>query len=120
MSFINPHLQSLCHRRAFIATQLPLLHTVVDLWRLVYEYNCSCVITLEQPEHNDMVKFVTMVTYKSETAIYSYNTTLYRYNWSLLAVSLICPASYVPEQNRSRFVKYLFGPNYFCTKPPSH
>ena len=48
-------LQSYCHRRAFIATQLPLPRTIVDLWRLVFEYNCSCVITLEQPGYIDVV-----------------------------------------------------------------
>ena len=49
-------LQSYYHRRAYMATQLPLPQTIVDFWRLVYEYNCSCVITLEQPEHDDVVR----------------------------------------------------------------
>ena len=44
-------------RNAYIATQLPLRNTIVDLWRLLYEQKCSCIITLEQPDPTDEVSY---------------------------------------------------------------
>ena len=49
--------QGFIHPKAFIATQLPLPQTIVDIWRLVYECNCSCIIKLEEPESDDVVSF---------------------------------------------------------------
>ena len=42
-------------RRAYIATQLPLPDTVVDLWRLLYDHKCSSIFLLEQPNTDDEV-----------------------------------------------------------------
>ena len=42
--------------RAYIATQYPLPGTVNDLWRMVWEYNCSCIVLLCDISKNDKVQ----------------------------------------------------------------
>ncbi|KAJ8040212.1 Receptor-type tyrosine-protein phosphatase alpha [Holothuria leucospilota] len=37
----------------FVATQDPLPDTVDDFWRLVWDYNCRTIVTLEQYDKND-------------------------------------------------------------------
>ena len=51
--FLN---QGYRERRAYIASQLPLPNTVVDLWRLLYDHKCSSISLLEQPNPDDKVK----------------------------------------------------------------
>ncbi len=34
------------HKNAYILTQMPLPHTVIDLWRMVYEHNCGSIVML--------------------------------------------------------------------------
>ena len=52
-------IQGYLERQAYIATQLPLPETVVDIWRLLYEQKCSCIITLDEPDPGDEVfKFI--------------------------------------------------------------
>ena len=59
MDFISTMLffvgQGYLERQAYIATQLPLPHTVVDLWRLMYDNECSCIVMLEQLDIGDEV-----------------------------------------------------------------
>nr|XP_039251754.1 receptor-type tyrosine-protein phosphatase mu-like [Styela clava] len=38
---------SYAKRNAFIVTQTPLPNTVIDFWRLVYDYNCTSVIMMD-------------------------------------------------------------------------
>ncbi|XP_038056405.1 receptor-type tyrosine-protein phosphatase T-like [Patiria miniata] len=38
---------------AYIATQMPLPGTVGDLWRMVYDYNCSCIVMLNNLDDKD-------------------------------------------------------------------
>ena len=47
--------QGYCRRRAYIATQLPVPFSLVDIWRLVYDTSCGCIIALDQPDNEDMV-----------------------------------------------------------------
>ena len=42
-------------RRAYIATQGPLSGTVDDLWRMILEYKCSCIVMLCDMTENDKV-----------------------------------------------------------------
>ena len=42
--------------RAYIATQYPLPGTVNDLWRMVWECNCSCIVLLCDISKNDKVQ----------------------------------------------------------------
>ena len=57
MLFFPNYRQGYLQRYAYIATQLPLPHTVVDLWRLLYEHKCSCIVMLEPPNPDDEVNF---------------------------------------------------------------
>lgn len=41
-------------RNAYISTQMPMTHTVIDLWRLVHELQCGTVVMLNSwDEHDD-------------------------------------------------------------------
>ena len=42
-------------QRAYIATQGPLPGTVNDLWRMIWEHNCSCIIMLCDLTEDDKV-----------------------------------------------------------------
>ena len=33
-----------------------MANTVVDLWRLMYDYNCTSIVQLNAMDHNDEVK----------------------------------------------------------------
>ncbi len=39
-------MQGYQQRRGYIATQGPLEHTTADLWRMVVENECSCIVML--------------------------------------------------------------------------
>ncbi len=39
-------MQGYQERRGYIATQGPLEHTTEDLWRMVVENECSCIVML--------------------------------------------------------------------------
>ena len=48
-------MQGYKQRRAYIATQGPLSGTVDDLWRMIWEYKCSCIVMLCDTTENDKV-----------------------------------------------------------------
>ena len=48
-------IQDYKQRRAYIATQGPLSGTVDDLWRIMWEYKCSCIFMLCDMTENDKV-----------------------------------------------------------------
>ena len=48
LSLSLPPLQSYHARRAFIATQGPLPNTVVDFWRMVWQYNVPVIVMLTE------------------------------------------------------------------------
>ncbi|XP_072047180.1 uncharacterized protein [Amphiura filiformis] len=37
----------------FISTQMPLTHTVVDIWRMMYDYNCTSIVHLNAMDHEE-------------------------------------------------------------------
>ena len=51
------HTQGYRDRQAYIATQLPLTSTVADLWRLLCDHECKCIIALEYSDPDDEVRF---------------------------------------------------------------
>jgi len=40
---------------AYIVTQMPLPHTVIDLWRMIYEHKCGTIVMLNHWDENDTV-----------------------------------------------------------------
>lgn len=40
-------------RDAFVITQMPLPNTVIDFWRLVYDYNCSSIVMMNDSTEHD-------------------------------------------------------------------
>ncbi|CAI8002626.1 Receptor-type tyrosine-protein phosphatase F [Geodia barretti] len=50
-SFIDGYKQ----RKAYIATQGPMEGTVADLWRMIWEHNCSCIVMLCQTQEKGQV-----------------------------------------------------------------
>ena len=54
-SFFPPTLQGYKQRRAYIATQGPLSETVVDMWRMIWENDCCCIIMLCRTVENGQV-----------------------------------------------------------------
>ena len=51
----SPTLQGYKQRRAYIATQGPLSETVVDMWRMIWENDCCCIIMLCMTVENGQV-----------------------------------------------------------------
>jgi len=47
--------QSYRRRSGFIITQMPLPHTVIDLWRMVFEHDCATVVMLNPCDETDEV-----------------------------------------------------------------
>jgi protein tyrosine phosphatase len=43
-------LQGYKSKAAYIVTQMPLPHTVIDFWRMVYEHNCGSIVMLNEEE----------------------------------------------------------------------
>ena len=48
--------QSYRTSHAYLATHMPLPHTVVDLWRMVQDNHCNTIIMLNEWEENDEVR----------------------------------------------------------------
>ncbi len=48
-------------RRGYIATQGPLEHTTGDLWRMVVENGCSCIVMLCTLMEEEQVKLCACV-----------------------------------------------------------
>ena len=48
-------------RKAYIATQGPLSETVVDMWRMIWESDCCCIIMLCMTVENSQVGHNTMI-----------------------------------------------------------
>ena len=48
-------MQGYKQRRAYIATQGPLSGTVDALWRMIWEYKCSCIVMLCDTTENEKV-----------------------------------------------------------------
>jgi len=40
---------------AYIITQMPLPHTVIDLWRMIYEHKCGTIVMLNPWDESDTV-----------------------------------------------------------------
>ncbi|XP_077867374.1 receptor-type tyrosine-protein phosphatase T-like [Saccoglossus kowalevskii] len=40
-------------KEAFMVTQMPLPNTIVDLWRMVYDYKSTSIVMLNDMDHND-------------------------------------------------------------------
>ena len=49
-------------RRAYIATHGPLSETVVDMWRMIWENDCCCIIMLCRTVENGQVCLNTMIS----------------------------------------------------------
>ena len=49
-------------RNAYIITQMPLPHTVIDFWRMVYEHKCSSVVMLNPMDEEEEVGHVGLKT----------------------------------------------------------
>ena len=41
---------------AYIATQGPLKNTIVDLWRMIWEFRCGCIVMLCEVEEEGKVQ----------------------------------------------------------------
>ena len=41
---------------AYIVTQMPLPHTVIDLWRMVHEHKCGTIVMLNPWDEADTVR----------------------------------------------------------------
>ena len=48
-------IQGYKQQRAYIATQGPLSGTVDALWRMIWEYKCSCIVMLCDTTENEKV-----------------------------------------------------------------
>ncbi|XP_022092290.1 receptor-type tyrosine-protein phosphatase T-like [Acanthaster planci] len=46
-------LNSYSAKSAYIATQMPLSRTIGDLWRMVYDYDCTCIVMLNCMDDRD-------------------------------------------------------------------
>ncbi|XP_070562524.1 receptor-type tyrosine-protein phosphatase kappa-like [Ptychodera flava] len=54
-NYINASfLTAYTRKDAFIATQMPMEHTIVDFWRMVYDYKTSTIVMLNDMKTDDM------------------------------------------------------------------
>lgn len=65
-NYINAvYVDSYSKRNAFLVTQMPLPSTVLDIWRLAYDHNCTSIVMMnDQSEHDQ-----TCSVYWPETGI---------------------------------------------------
>ena len=49
-------LQGYTKKNMFMTTQMPMANTVEDLWRLMYDYNCTSIVQLNAMDPDDEVK----------------------------------------------------------------
>ena len=50
-------LQGYKHKDAFIATQMPLPTTVLDLWTLIYDHKCKTMVMMNPLDPLDQVSY---------------------------------------------------------------
>ena len=43
-------------KNAYVLTQMPLPHTVIDLWRMVHEHKCGSIVMLNPWDETDPVR----------------------------------------------------------------
>ena len=77
----NLWLQGYKHSGAYIATQGPLQETIVDFWRMIWEFQCGCIVMLCELEEGGQVKSRSI--YDSEI-IYIENSLMTRKVFSIL------------------------------------
>jgi len=49
------HVKGYRASNAYILTQMPLPHTVIDLWRMIYEHKCGTIVMLNHWDETDTV-----------------------------------------------------------------
>uniref|UniRef100_H2Y4X8 protein-tyrosine-phosphatase n=1 Tax=Ciona savignyi TaxID=51511 RepID=H2Y4X8_CIOSA len=53
-NYINAvYVDSFSERNAFLLTQMPLPNTVIDIWRLIYDHNCSSIVMMNDITEHD-------------------------------------------------------------------
>ncbi len=57
-------MQGYQQRRGYIATQGPLEHTTGDLWRMVVENECSCIVMLCTLREGEEVTLCVLCAFK--------------------------------------------------------
>ncbi|XP_072016801.1 receptor-type tyrosine-protein phosphatase delta-like [Amphiura filiformis] len=63
-SFLDGYIR----KNMFFATQMPLPHTIIDFWRLIFDYNSNTIVMLNTMDHND----ATMSQYWPEAGTMTY------------------------------------------------
>ena len=53
-SIVMYSIQGYRKRNSYIITQMPMGHTVIDFWRMIYEHNCQSVIMLNPVDSNEV------------------------------------------------------------------
>ena len=56
-------LQGFLKRNSYIITQMPLPHTVIDFWRMVYEHGCNSIVMLNSMDDGDEVRSYSFTDY---------------------------------------------------------
>ena len=98
-SSLSLSVQGYKQRRAYIATQGPLSETVVDMWRMIWENDCCCIIMLCRTVENDQVGLSTINIFLFSLLLFSviavHLSTTAKNMWLHVCLSLnfynICP-----------------------------
>ena len=94
--FLSPTLQGYKQRRAYIATQGPLSETVVDMWRMIWENDCCCIIMLCRTVENGQVGLRSLLS-----SLLHMNSCILAICLSLCLLSIL---SFWPAGNQSLFL----------------
>ena len=92
--------QGYIRKNMFFATQMPLPHTVIDFWRLIFDYNSNTIVMLNAMDHNDAVSLTlfwgtgfNLVTLNSGLKLYlPIGYSLYNFKVTMMSMHILLGA----------------------------
>ncbi|XP_071800429.1 receptor-type tyrosine-protein phosphatase T-like isoform X2 [Asterias amurensis] len=104
-NYINAcFLNSPSSKGKYIATQMPLPHTISDMWRMVYDYKSTCIVMLNTVDKNDP----TCVEYWPERGSASYgNLTVTLQSTNKVGPNIIIRYLALADDQESRLICHL-------------
>ena len=98
--------QGYTQKDRFIVTQMPLPDTVVDFWRMLYDYNSDAIVMLNEFDRNDKVRWrsktLKMLNLEPSCCNWTKQLAMFCHCWLFWATN-----SYFEKNNNNQTVKVL-------------